>query len=144
MQKQMFHVRWVVDQVYLQMASILSKRSTCLDKQVGCLFVNSKNEIIASGYNGAPRGEVHCTDRGFCNKEKTGNLVNNCMSAHAEQNAILQCRVPEQIHTVYTTLSPCVTCVKILMNTPCKRIVFINEHKHPEARNMWKGAWVQL
>ena len=124
------------------MASALSYRSTCLDKQVGCIITNSNNIIIASGYNGAPRGHEHCIDLGYCIKEVRNNPA-SCPSAHAEQNALVQCRVPEQIHTVYVTLSPCVTCIKMLMNTPCKRIVFLQEHKHTEAKELWKGEWIQ-
>lgn len=127
---------------FMQMAIILSKRSTCLDKQVGCIITNSRNEIIASGYNGAPRGYPHCIDMGFCKKKRTGN-PNDCLSAHAEQNALLQCRVLEQIHSIYVTLSPCIVCTRIIMNTPCKRIIFMNEHKHSEAKNMWTGDWIQ-
>lgn len=130
------------DEVYMRMAFELSQRSTCLDKQVGCIITNSKNEIIATGYNGAPRGIIHCIDIGFCLKKKTGNK-DSCPSAHAEQNALSQCRVPEQIHTIYVTLSPCINCIRIIMNTPCKRIVFLKEHKHHEARDLWKGEWVQ-
>ena len=74
--------RWKADSTYLTMAQVLSHRSTCLDKQVGCVIVNSKNEIIASGYNGASRGQEHCIDIGFCKKEKSGNLA-DCPSAHA-------------------------------------------------------------
>lgn len=122
------------DEVYMFMATALSKRSTCLDKQVGCIIINSMNEIIASGYNGAPRGMPHCIDINFCRKDNNGI----CYSAHAEQNALLQCKVPEQIDTVYTTLSPCINCIRILLNTPCNRIVFKHEHKHPEPRLLWK------
>ena len=127
---------------FLRMAQILAKRSTCLDKQVGCIITNDKNEIIASGYNGAPRGEQHCTDLGYCKAEFYGSK-DQCPAAHAEQNAILQCRVPEQIHTIYTTLSPCITCIRIINNTPCKRIVFLHEHAHTEARSLWKGEWIK-
>ena len=130
------------DTAYLAMAIALSTRSTCLDKQVGCVITNKKNEIIATGYNGAPRGVVHCIDTGVCLKEKSGN-PNDCPSAHAEQNALIQCRVPEQIYTVYTTLSPCISCIRMLMNTPCQRIVFNNEHKHDEPKRLWKGGWIK-
>lgn len=129
------------DDCYLKMAIALSERSTCLDKQVGCVIINSKNEIIATGYNGAPRGEVHCLDLEYCIKDKFNN-TNQCPSAHAEQNALLQCRVPEQIHTIYTTLSPCISCIRIIMNTPCKRIVFLHEHGHPDAKNRWGKEWI--
>lgn len=124
------------DNAYMEMAISLARRSTCLDKHVGCVITNSMNEIIATGYNGAPRGELHCIDLGYCIKDAFHD-VNRCPSAHAEQNALLQCRVPEQIHTIYLTLSPCVSCIRIIMNTPCERIVFLHEHKHPYAKNMW-------
>ena len=123
------------------MAIKLSYRSTCLDKNVGCIITNARNEIIASGYNGSPRGEPHCTDIGYCIKETFSN-ENRCPSAHAEQNALLQCRVPEEIHAIYLTLSPCISCIRIIMNTPCEKIVFLDEHRHQYAKNMWKGKWV--
>jgi len=128
------------DETYLSLALTLARRSTCLDKQVGCVIVNAKSEIIATGYNGSPRGELHCIDLGYCIKEAFHN-PSRCPSAHAEQNALTQCRVPEQIHTIYLTLSPCVSCIRIIMNTPCKQIVFVEEHRHPEAKQMWKGGW---
>jgi dCMP deaminase len=131
----------------MKMAIALAQRSTCCDKQVGCVIVNDKNEVIATGYNGSPRGELHCIDLGYCIKEAFHNEY-RCPSAHAEQNALLQCRVPEQIHTVYTTLSPCINCIRIIMNTPCKRIVFLNEHKHSWAKTMWEnkkgGEWIWM
>ena len=132
-----------VDKCYLGMAMVLAQRSTCLDKQVGCIITNTKNVIIASGYNGAPRGTDHCIDIGVCQAE-TFNSKDRCPSAHAEQNALLQCRVPEQIHTIYTTLSPCVNCIRLINNTPCQRIVFAYEHKHGEPRDMWQGEWINL
>jgi len=124
------------DSAYITMAMTLALRSTCIDKQVGCIITNAKNEIIATGYNGSPRGELHCIDLGYCIKDAFHD-DNRCPSAHAEQNALLQCRVPEQIHTIYITLSPCISCIRIIMNTPCKQIVFGMEHNHPEAKEKW-------
>ena len=129
------------DEAYLRMAEALACRSTCLDKQVGCVITNIKNEIIATGYNGVPRGWIHCIDTGVCLVEKHGSK-DFCPSAHAEQNALLQCRVPEQIYTIYVTLSPCINCIRIINNTPCKRLVFLRRHSHLEARNMWKGEFI--
>ena len=131
-----------LEDTYLQMAISLSGRSTCIDKKVGCVITNAKNEVIATGYNGSPRGVKHCIERGFCSKQSSGNPA-NCPSAHAEQNALIQCRVPEQIHTIYTTLSPCITCIRMIMNTPCEKIVFIEEHKHKEPRSLWGGKWIK-
>ncbi len=130
------------DECYLLMAQVLSLRSTCLDKQVGCVITNNKNEIIATGYNGAPRGYQHCIDLGYCIKEKENNPA-KCPSTHSEINALIQCRVPEQIHTIYLTLSPCVACIRAIMNTSCQNIIFISEHKHTEAKELWQGGWIK-
>jgi dCMP deaminase len=137
----MQRARIPVEEAFLRVAWSLSQRSTCLDKQVGCVITNVANEIIATGYNGAPHGWAHCIDNGYCLVEKFQSK-DFCPSAHAEQNALTQCRVPEQIHTIYLTLSPCIGCIRAINNTPCKRIVFLHEHKHPEPRGMWKGEWV--
>ena len=76
------------DKAYLDMALVLAQRSTCIDKQVGCVIINDRNEIIATGYNGSPRGKIHCIDLGYCVKEKFCD-ANRCPSAHAEQNALI-------------------------------------------------------
>jgi dCMP deaminase len=78
------------------MAQMLAKRSTCLDKQVGCIITNDKNEIIASGYNGAPRGEQHCTDLGYC-KAEFYSSKDFCPSAHAEQLTLTQKTIVHQL-----------------------------------------------
>lgn len=70
-----------------------------------------------------------------------------CYATHGEQNALLQCRDTELIHTAYCTASPCITCVKLLMNTGCQRIVYQEEYPHPESKNLWIMAgrdWIQM
>lgn len=59
-----------------------------------------------------------------------------CGAVHAEQNAILQCGRPDDIATAYVTLSPCRACAKLLMNTGCRRVVFLSEHD-PAVGVMW-------
>lgn len=138
--RQAFKDRICKEDAYMDIALAMASRSTCFDKQVGCCITNEQNEIIATGYNGAPKGMKDCLQYGECIKERASNDA-LCPSAHAEQNALLQCRVPEQIHTIYTTLSPCINCIRIIMNTPCQRIVFLEQHKHQEPQLMWKGRW---
>lgn len=123
-----------VNQYFLLIAKTVSMRSTCIDKQVGCVLVNRRNEILATGYNGPPHGQQHCIDLGYCIKDNGGI----CPSTHAEQNAILQCRDISSLYKVYLTLSPCINCVRLLLNTNCKHIYFIHEHKHAEARQLWR------
>lgn len=61
----------------------------------------------------------------------------SCEAVHAEQNALLQCRDPWEIETAYVTLSPCKACLKLLMNTSCKRIAFMEEHVDPLPKELW-------
>jgi dCMP deaminase len=133
------------DEVYLMMAVQLSRRSTCLDKQVGCIAVDRRNIIVGSGYNGAPRGFQHCIDQGYCMKEMYSNPA-YCPSAHAEQNMLLTCKNPKEIFSIYLTLSPCINCIRILLNTGADRIIFLNEHKHSEPQKFWEAngkEWIK-
>lgn len=78
---------------YLDIAQTVAERSTCLRKQYGCIIVKN-DEIIATGYNGAPRGRQNCIDLGFCSKKKFFPDIRHggydaCRSIHAEQNAMI-------------------------------------------------------
>lgn len=84
---------------YLNIAKAVSKRSTCLRRQYGAVIVNN-DEIIATGYNGSPRGEQNCCDTGKCNRvgreHNDGNYA-DCPSVHAEMNAIISASRQELI-----------------------------------------------
>ena len=79
------------DEYYLGIALAVSKRSTCLKRRYGCVIVKN-DEIIATGYNGSPRGEENCCDKGICPRmdipHNSGDY-SDCPSVHAEQNAML-------------------------------------------------------
>jgi deoxycytidylate deaminase len=71
----------------------------------------------------------------------------SCEAIHAEQNAILQCSNPDLIATAYVTTSPCKPCMKLLLNTGCRRIVFHEEHTDPWPKEQWLKAgrlWEKL
>jgi dCMP deaminase len=70
----------------------------------------------------------------------SGTNLDSCNAIHAEQNALLQCRDVHLIHTAYVTTSPCVTCTKLLLNTSCKRIVYLEEYPQPKAMELWTRA----
>lgn len=78
------------DEYYLGIALAVSKRSTCLKRHYGCVIVKD-DIIIATGYNGSPRGEENCCDRGTCKRvnEPRYSGYENCDSVHAEQNALI-------------------------------------------------------
>lgn len=87
------------DEYYLGIALAVSKRSTCLKRHYGCVIVKN-DEIIATGYNGAPRGEINCCDVGLCqrlNKPHNSGDYSDCHSVHAEQNAMLSASRKEMI-----------------------------------------------
>src|SRR5699024_2980585 len=78
---------------YLNIAETVAQRSTCLRKKSGTVIVNN-DEIVSTGYSGAPRGRKNCIDLGFCSKKKFFPNVRHagydaCRSVHAEMNAII-------------------------------------------------------
>lgn len=126
------------DTYFAKIAALVSTRGTCLRRKVGCVLVSEKGHIIGTGYNGVPRNFPHCTDHP-CGGHlaRSGGNLDACLATHAEQNALLQCRNVEEIHTCYVTASPCVHCIKLLLNTTCSRIVFIEEYPHNESQGLW-------
>ena len=111
------------------MAELTAQRSTCLRRHVGAVIVKDKH-IVATGYNGAPRGIAHCDEKGGCLRQKmgvpSGQRHELCRALHAEQNAIIQAATLGQSienATIYITHQPCVICAKMIINAGIKRIV---------------------
>ena len=134
----MANYRQPADFYFLRMALLVSERGTCVRRKVGCILVNKKNHVLATGYNGNPSGFSHCLDNP-CEgaNSKSGKDLDKCEAIHAEQNALLQCKDIYDIHTVYCTVSPCIHCVKLLLNTSAKKIVFGEKYIHKEAEKLW-------
>lgn len=137
------------DEYYLGIALAVSKRSTCLKRRYGCVIVKN-DEIIATGYNGSPRGEENCCDRGVCHRmdipHNSGDY-SDCPSVHAEQNAMLSASRKDLIGaTLYLAgeeyidcdendgsftsdwrkiknATPCPICERIIKNAGIKRVV---------------------
>lgn len=117
------------DEYFMEMAELTAKRSTCMRRQVGAVIVKERR-AIATGYNGAPKGIVHCEERGGCLRQKlgvpSGQRHELCMALHAEQNAIIQAAsMGHAIEggTIYITHQPCVICAKMIINAGIERIV---------------------
>ncbi len=121
------------DSYFMEIAQVVSKRSTCLRRSVGAVLVKNK-QILATGYNGTPKGLPHCAELG-CLREKlhvpSGQNHELCRGLHAEQNAVIQAAVhgvSTDGATVYCTHQPCVVCTKILINAGIKKIVYANPY----------------
>ena len=117
------------DEYFMQMAELTATRSTCLRRQVGAVIVQNKH-IIATGYNGAPRGLAHCAELGGCLREKlgvpSGERHELCRALHAEQNAIIQAAtLGHSIEgaTIYITHQPCAICAKMIINAGIDKII---------------------
>ena len=117
------------DEYFMGMAELTAQRSTCLRRQVGAVIVREKH-IIATGYNGAPRGLPHCAERGGCYREKmnvpSGERHELCMALHAEQNAIIQAAAfgnGIEDGVIYITHQPCAICAKMIINAGIRRIL---------------------
>ncbi len=115
------------DEYFMKIAKVVSERSTCLPhrSQVGAVLVKD-NHIIASGYNGPPSGFPHC-DSCYRDDSKKGENLENCPAVHAEQNVIIQAALhgasPDG-GTIYCTHFPCVTCLRMVINSKVKRVVY--------------------
>jgi dCMP deaminase len=133
-----------------------ARRSTCLRRQVGCVLLNERGHVLATGYNGVAAGLPHCNEVTYASgiphepleygnsclgaKAPSGQQLDGCQAIHAEQNALLQCKDVYEIHTAYVSASPCMTCVKLLLNTSCQCVVFKEEYPHAEAHKLWTSA----
>lgn len=116
------------DEYFMNIADMVKTRSTCLRRQVGAVIVRDKR-ILTTGYNGTPSGLKHCKEVGCLRDQMnipSGERHELCRGIHAEQNAIIQAAafgVSIQNTTIYVTLSPCILCTKMLINSGITRIV---------------------
>jgi len=116
------------DEYFMKIAGLVAERSTCLRRKVGAIIVKDKR-IVATGYNGAPKGLEHCLDIGCLRDDlgiPSGERHELCRGAHAEQNAIIQAAgggTGIAGATMYCTDSPCAACTKMIINAGIKRLV---------------------
>lgn len=136
------------DEYYINIALTVSERSTCLRRHYGCVIVKD-DIIIATGYNGSPRGQANCCDIGSCQRAMAERYsgYEKCESVHAEQNALIAASRDRLLDsTVYLACAgskinemsaferdlawhedcspvPCPLCMRMLINAGVKRIV---------------------
>ena len=112
------------DDYFMNIAKVVATRATCDRLHVGAVIVVNKT-IVATGYNGSPRGTPHCDDVGHLLKDMGGRM--SCVrTAHGETNALAQAaRAGTKVEagTIYTTASPCYDCMKLIINAGIARVV---------------------
>lgn len=130
---------------FMQIAWQISRKATCARRAVGCILVDQHNRVLATGYNGVPMGDVHCSEvtdeESYCTSRAvaSGQGLEGCMAIHAEQNALMQCSDVMCIEVAYVTTAPCLFCTRMLLNTTCKAIVFSESYTHGLARQVWES-----
>jgi dCMP deaminase len=132
------------NQYFLKIARLVSTRTTCPRRSVGCVIINRYGHIKATGYNGVPRGFPHCinTPCGGHDSESGKNL-DSCMATHAEQNALLQCNNTMRIDTIFLTTAPCITCAKLIGNTSCKTVIYSEKYSDRSGIEMLNKLGIQ-
>jgi len=138
------------DQYFMTITRQVAERSTCTRAKVGAVIVRDKN-ILATGYNGAPAGMPHCTDVGcliYESKTPNGDTEQNCFrTIHAEMNAIAQAAkngASIKDGAIYITHTPCIHCLKVLVNTGIKQIYYEKPYKLNTLEELLRYTQVHL
>ena len=138
------------DEYFMGIAELTARRSTCLRRNVGAVIVQDRH-IVATGYNGAPRGIDHCAQRGGCLREElgipSGERHELCRALHAEQNAIIQAATFGQSiegATIYITHAPCIICSKMIINAGINKIIVGAEYPDPFATEILGEAGLKI
>lgn len=142
---------------YLDIAETVLERSTCLRRLYGAIIVN-KDQIISTGYSGAPRGRLNCDDIGKCRREKMnvprGERYELCRSVHAEANAIIHAARTDMIgSTLYLVgkekstgeyikgANACSMCKRLVINSGIKNVI-VRDDKEEFRRISVNDEWV--
>lgn len=142
---------------YLDIAETVCERGTCLRRNYGAIIVKN-DEIVSTGYVGAPRGRQNCSDLGFCIREKLaiprGQRYEICRSVHAEANAIISAQRNDMIGaTLYLAgidaktgklidnVEPCSMCKRLIINAGIATV--IARVSHDEYRTIIVSSWIE-
>lgn len=145
-------VRISKDEYYLNIAKEVATRGTCLRRNYGAVIVKN-DEIVATGYTGAPRGRINCNALGKCirmeHKIPSGQRYELCRSVHAEQNAIISCSRDKMIgatlylygwdvenNCVKKFPKPCTLCERMIINAGIKEVITYGENNEVVCYNV--------
>ena len=134
---------------FMKMAQLVAERSTCTRRNIGAVLVKN-NQVIASGYNGAPKHISHCASTG-CMREQlkvpSGEKHELCRGLHAEQNTIIQAAINGASLTncvLYCTTFPCSICAKMIINAEIKYVYVTEDYPDKLAKEMFTEAEIEV
>jgi len=142
---------------YLDIAETVLERATCLRRVYGAIIVKN-DEIISTGYNGAPRGRANCTDMGYCTREAMkvprGERYELCRSVHAEANAIISASRRDMVGgTIYLVgrdaqtgellrdATSCSMCRRLVINSGLEQVVIRRTETEFDIVNVRDWVW---
>jgi dCMP deaminase len=135
---------------FMSVAQLISRRATCTRGHIGAVVVRDHN-ILSTGYNGAPSGLPHCNEtncRIFRSTHPDGTVEENCVNTiHAEINAIAQAAkhgVSIKDADIYITASPCIHCLKVLINVGIRTIYYDKPYKIENISELLRLSGVRL
>ncbi|HUO04640.1 MAG TPA: cytidine/deoxycytidylate deaminase family protein [Candidatus Binataceae bacterium] len=138
------------DQYFMTITREVAERSTCLRAKVGAVIVRDRS-ILATGYNGSPAGLPHCTEAGcliYESRTPDGEIEQNCYrTIHAEINAISQAAkngAAIRDADVYVTHTPCIHCLKVLINTGVRTVYYAKAYKLHTVAGLLENAKIRL
>ena len=134
---------------YLDIAQTVSERGTCLRRNFGAIIVKN-DQIISTGYNGAPTGLRHCFETGCLRQQlnvPSGQNHELCRALHAEQNALIQAArygISVEGATLYVNTQPCVLCAKMIINAGIVEVVYQNPYPDELAMSMLEESGMRI
>lgn len=138
------------DEYFIEMTKLVSTRANCVSRKVGAV-ITVDNQIVSTGYNGAPKGLHHCIDSGGClrklNNIESGTRQEICRAVHAEQNAIISAAIKGvsiKGGTLYVNTYPCSICTRMLINAEIKRIVYDSDYSDPLSKEMLEESKIEV
>ena len=124
-----------LEEVYMRMAEELAKRSTCARSQVGSVITTADlTQVLGIGYNGNARGLPNACD---------GNEAGACGCLHSEANALVKAGAQIQGKLMFVTLSPCVMCAKMVVNSNVGRVYYRGHYRDPAGLEVLRQAGVE-
>lgn len=125
----MERIEW--NEYFMRMADLTKERSSCVKRKVGCVLVKD-NRIISTGYNGTPTGLPNCNEGGCARcarRDKRGTNLDLCVCMHAEANALLYAGKDSNNGDLYCTLSPCLNCTKMIIQSGIKNVYYSDDYE---------------